>query len=143
MKPVEYIVFPEVSPKVFRHLQAAEGYLDLDLATQAEEELSAVTDAGSMEGIRLMLWGRAHKSQQHMDEAITYLTNALAHHPFQLCADLWRTLGDCYTSVGQTEAADEAKQKAEAVANEKSIVAIFTCSNSRGANKSSDRFHRS
>ncbi|MFN0196180.1 MAG: tetratricopeptide repeat protein [Planctomycetaceae bacterium] len=143
MKPVEYIVFPEVSPIVFRHLQAAEGYLDLELATQAEGELSAVTDAGSMEGIRLMLWGRAHKSQDHMDEAINFLTNALTHHPFQLCADLWRTLGDCYASVGQTEAAENAKHQAEAVANEKSIVAIFTCSNSRGANKTEDRMRRS
>ncbi|MEX0726829.1 MAG: hypothetical protein WEB58_03715 [Planctomycetaceae bacterium] len=128
MKAVEYIIFPEVTPQVFRHLQAAEGFLELGLPDNAAQELIEVPDAGSMEGIRHLLWGRTLKSQEFYPAAIDALLEALKFHPFQFSADLWRTISECYEQTGQETAAKQASEQAEKVSDMKEIVAIFSCS---------------
>lgn len=142
MKPVEYIIFPEVAPKVFRHLHAAEGFLELGLADNAAQELIEVPDAGSMEGIRHLLWGRTLKTQEFYPAAIDALLEALKFHPFQFSADLWRTIGECYEQTGQITAAKQASEQAEKVSQMKEIVAIFSCSQPRMNADMSSRIHQ-
>ena len=131
MKPVEYIVFPEVAPLVFRHLQAAEGFLELELPDNAAQELTQVPDAGSMEGIRHLLWGRTLKTQEFYPAAIDALLEALRYHPFEFSAELWKTIGECYEQTGQVTAAQQAAEQAERVSHMNEIVAIFSCSQPR------------
>lgn len=100
------------SQKIVKRLAAAEGYLELGLATYALDELNRVCEAGPFEAISLLLRGEALQAEERFDEAIPAFNRAaeLVPAPFNQRALLG--LSRCYRASGQEALAAEAEQAA-------------------------------
>lgn len=100
------------SQKIVKRLAAAEGYLELGLASYALEELNRVTEAGPFEAISQLLRGEALQAEQRFSEAIPAFNRAadLVPAPFNQRALLG--LSRCYRASGQEDLAVEAEKAA-------------------------------
>lgn len=91
--------------KVLRRLEAAEGYLELDMPTHAMTELDAIDEAGPFEASITLLKGEAFKSQEKYEEAIAALQKAAQMIPAPHNRRAWQSLGECYRLGGREEMA--------------------------------------
>ncbi len=100
------------SQKIVKRLAAAEGYLELGLASYALDELNRVTEAGPFEAISQLLRGEALQAEQRFSEAIPAYNRAaeLVPAPFNQRALLG--LSRCYRASGQEDLAKEAEKAA-------------------------------
>jgi tetratricopeptide (TPR) repeat protein len=98
--------------KIVKRLAAAEGYLELGLASYALQELNTVSDPGPFEAISQLLRGEALQAEQRFAEAIPAFNRAaeLVPAPFNQRALLG--LSRCYRAAGQEELAVEAEKAA-------------------------------
>lgn len=93
-------------PKTIRRLQAAEGYLELNLPERALAELNAIQDQGPFEAAIALLEGEALKTQQRYDEALVPLKRAATLIPSPLNKRAWRSLSVCYRESGRADLAE-------------------------------------
>ena len=92
--------------KTVRRLEAAEGYLELDLPNYALDELEAISDPGPFEPLIHYMKGDALKEQRRFQDAIEPLTQAARLIPAPHNRIAWKALGECYRQGGQDELAD-------------------------------------
>ena len=92
--------------KTIRLLTAAEGYLELNMADYALEELEAIEDPGSFEPLVHFMKGEALKSQQRFEEAIDSLRQAAQMIPAPHNKMAWMSLSECFRQGGRDELAD-------------------------------------
>jgi tetratricopeptide (TPR) repeat protein len=92
--------------KTIRRLQAAEGYLELDLPERARAELNAIEDQGPFEAAIALLEGEALKIEERYDEALVPLKRAAKMIPAPLNKRAWRSLSECYRQSGRLELAE-------------------------------------
>ncbi len=93
-------------PKTIRRLQAAEGYLELNLPARALAELNSIKDQGPFAAAIDLLEGEALKIQQRFDEALVPLKRAATMIPSPLNKRAWRSLSECYRLSGRPEMAE-------------------------------------
>src|SRR3972149_2292301 len=93
-------------PKTLRPLEAAEGYLELQMPAQALEELGAIADPGPFEASISLLKGEALKGQERYDDAIAALQKAAQMIPAPHNRRAWMSLGECYRLGGPGDRAD-------------------------------------
>ena len=100
------------SQRIVKRLAAAEGYLELGLASYALDELNRVAEAGPFEAISQLLRGEALQAEQRFSEAIPAFNRAaeLVPSPFNQRALLG--LSRCYRASGQDDLAAEAEKAA-------------------------------
>jgi tetratricopeptide (TPR) repeat protein len=104
----------EFSPKVFRRLIAAEGYLELGMPAQALAELDLIEDAGPFEPPLQFMRGEALKAQERYDDAIAPLQLAAKLIPAPFNKQAWLSLSECFRHRGQHELADAVEMFAKA-----------------------------
>jgi tetratricopeptide (TPR) repeat protein len=92
--------------KTIRRLQAAEGYLELNLPQRARAELNAIQDQGPFEAAIALLEGEALKIEARYDEALVPLKRAATMIPAPLNKRAWRSLSECYRQSGRDELAE-------------------------------------
>jgi len=92
--------------RTLRRLEAAEGYLELQMPEHAWNELNAVEEAGPFEGSIALLKGEALKGQQRYDDAIASLQKAAQMIPAPHNQRAWQSLGECYRLGGRQDMAD-------------------------------------
>ncbi len=92
--------------KTIRRLQAAEGYLELNLPQRARAELNAIEDQGPFEAAIALLKGEALKIEERYDEALVPLKRAATMIPAPLNKRAWRSLSECYRNSGRQELAE-------------------------------------
>ncbi|HEX4070434.1 MAG TPA: hypothetical protein VHX68_04675 [Planctomycetaceae bacterium] len=92
--------------KTIRRLQAAEGYLELNLPQRARAELKAIEDQGPFEAAVALLEGEALKIEERYDEALVPLKRAATMIPAPLNKRAWRSLSECYRNSGRQELAE-------------------------------------
>ena len=92
--------------KTIRRLQAAEGYLELNLPQRARAELNAIQDQGPFEAAIALLEGEALKIEERYDEALVPLKRAATMIPAPLNKRAWRSLSECYRQSGRQELAE-------------------------------------
>jgi tetratricopeptide (TPR) repeat protein len=101
--------------------RAAEGYLELGMASHALESLSRLGDPAGFDGHGLYLWGEALRTLQRYEEALVPLAQAAKLVPENL--HVWFALGWCYKRTGQIDEAIRALERvltidpSEALAN--------------------------
>jgi len=93
-------------PKTIRRLQAAEGYLELNLPERALAELNSIKDQGPFEAAIALLEGEAFKIQARYDEALVALKRAATMIPSPLNKRAWRSMSECYQQSGRPELAE-------------------------------------
>lgn len=93
-------------PKAVRHLQRAEGYIELHLPDRALAELDGIEDQGPFEAAIALLRGEALKIQEKFVEAVDPLKRAATMIPAPLNKRAWRSLSECYRSSGREELAE-------------------------------------
>lgn len=98
--------FGKISPRVVRHISAAEGYLDLDLPERALRELETITEPGPYEPTVEYMKGEALIAQRRFSEAIGPLKRAVQLIPPPHNQEAWKSLGECYRLRGDEELAD-------------------------------------
>ncbi|MGE3315383.1 MAG: tetratricopeptide repeat protein [Planctomycetaceae bacterium] len=91
--------------KVLRRLEAAEGYLELEMPGHAMSELDAIEEAGPFEASITLLKGEAFKSQEKYEEAIAALQKAAQMIPAPHNRRAWQSLVECYRLGGREEMA--------------------------------------
>jgi tetratricopeptide (TPR) repeat protein len=91
--------------KTIRRLEAAEGYLELQLPARALEELGAIEEPGPFEASISLLKGEALKGQERYDDAIAALHKAAQMIPAPHNRRAWKSLGECYRLDGREELA--------------------------------------
>lgn len=114
---------------IVKRLAAAEGYLELGLASYALDELNRVTEAGPFEAISQLLRGEALQAEERFDEAIPAFNRAaeLVPAPFNQRALLG--LSRCYRAAGQDElaaAAEKAALPKDLPADAKNVEVVLT-----------------
>lgn len=92
--------------KTIRRLQAAEGYLELNLPARARAELQAIEDQGPFEAAIALLEGEALKIEERYEEALVPLKRAAWMIPAPLNKRAWRSLSECYRHAGRLELAE-------------------------------------
>ena len=92
--------------KTIRRLEAAEGYLELQMPAQALEELGAIADPGPFEASISLLKGEALKGQERYDDAIAALQKAAQMIPAPHNRRAWMSLGECYRLGGREDLAN-------------------------------------
>ncbi len=100
--------------KTIRRLTMAEGYLELDMPSQALEELDAINDAGPYAAVMHYLKGVALKGQCRWDDAIVQLKQAAQLIPAPHNKAAWVTLSECFRAGGRPEMAEMAEMFANA-----------------------------
>jgi tetratricopeptide (TPR) repeat protein len=101
-------------PKTIRRLQAAEGYLELNLPERALAELNAIQDQGPFEPAIALLEGEALKIQERYDDALVPLKRAATMIPSPLNKRAWRSMSECYRLSGRDELAEIAEMVVQA-----------------------------
>jgi tetratricopeptide (TPR) repeat protein len=101
-------------PKTIRRLQAAEGYLELNLPERALAELDAIQDQGPFEAAIALLEGEALKIQERYDDALVPLKRAATMIPSPLNKRAWRSMSECYRLSGREELAEIAEMVVQA-----------------------------
>lgn len=91
--------------KVLRRLEAAEGYLELQMPEHAINELDSIQEAGPFEASVALLRGEAFKGQEKYDDAIASLQKAAQMIPAPHNRRAWESLGECYRLGGRDEMA--------------------------------------
>ncbi len=91
--------------RAVRRLEAAEGYLELQLPARALEELAAIEEPGPFEASISLLQGEALKGQERYDDAIAALQKAAQMIPAPHNRRAWKSLGECYRLDGREELA--------------------------------------
>lgn len=104
---------PQDAQKVVRRLAAAEGYLELGMATRAIGEIESVANAGPFEAIAELLRGEALQQQSRFDEAIPALNRAAELFPKPFNQRALLGLSHCYRERGDIALADEAAAAAQ------------------------------
>jgi len=95
-----------VSPKTIRRLQAAEGYLELNLPKYAWDELQSIEDPGPLEAFVEFLKGEALKGQERYEEAVAPLKRAAELAPAPHNQKAWLSLSECFRRGGKEELAE-------------------------------------
>lgn len=103
----------QIDTSVVRHLNAADGYLELGMPAHALRELESIRDAGPLKPAVEFMTGLALKDQHRYDDAIDSLHRAATEIPAPHNRDAWRTLGECYRVTGMTDLANIAEMFAD------------------------------
>lgn len=98
-----------ITPKTIRRMVAAEGYLELNLAHRAVQELEKVGSAGPLEGPRQLLLGLAKKRSSDSEGAIRHLEQAARIMPKPARRFAWSELVSCYRCIGSEDMAELAE----------------------------------
>ena len=98
-----------VSSKTIRRLQAAEGYLELNLPKNAWDELQSIEDPGPLEAVVEFLKGEALKGQERYEEAVAPLKRAAELVPAPHNQKVWLSLSECFRRGGKEELAEMAE----------------------------------
>jgi hypothetical protein len=85
-----------VSSKTIRRLQAAEGYLELNMSKNAWDELELIEDPGPLEAVVEFLKGGALKGQERYEEAVVPLKRAAELVPAPHNPQAWLSLSECF-----------------------------------------------
>lgn len=103
---------PQDAQKIVRRLAAAEGYLELGMATRAMKEIERVDDAGPFEAIAELLRGESLQMQARFDEAIPALNRAAELFPKPFNQRALLQLSHCYRERGELDRAAAAEAEA-------------------------------
>lgn len=103
----------QIDKSVVRHLNAADGYLELGMPAHALTELEAIRDAGPLRPAVEFMTGLALKDQHRYEDAIEVLHRAATNIPVPHNKDAWRTLGECYRVMEMDDLADIAEMFAD------------------------------
>ena len=103
----------QIDTSVVRHLNAADGYLELGMPSHALTELEAIRDAGPLRPAVEFMTGLALKDQHRYEDAIELLHRAAMDIPVPHNKDAWRTLSECYRVIEKDELADIAEMFAD------------------------------
>jgi len=103
--------------KIFRKLVAAEGYLQLGMASHALNELDTIEDAGPFQPPYAFMRGEALRAQERYDDAIEELQLAAKLIPAPLNKQAWLSLSDCFRHRGEHDLADAMESFANAKTN--------------------------
>jgi tetratricopeptide (TPR) repeat protein len=114
MDETELSMHAHESQRVVRKLAAAEGYLELGMATQAIQQIERVADAGPFEAIAELLRGEALQQQAKFDEAIPALNRAAELFPKPFNQRALLGLSRCYQARGDVALAEQAAEAAAA-----------------------------
>lgn len=98
-----------VPSKTIRRLQAAEGYLELNMPKNAWDELESIEDPGPLEAVVEFLKGEALKGQQRYEEAVAPLKRAAELVPAPHNQKAWLSLSECFRQGGKEELAEMAE----------------------------------
>lgn len=91
-----------------RRILAAEGYLELGMAAQAERELSQIPSGTPLEGPRQFLRGHICRLTSREEEAAKCFRAAAHLMPPPIALSIWAALHDAYRSAGATSDARSA-----------------------------------
>ena len=95
-----------VSTKTIRRLQAAEGYLELNMPKNAWDELQSIEDPGPLEAVVEFLKGESLKGQQRYEEAVAPLKRAAELVPAPYNQKAWLSLSECFRQEGKEDLAE-------------------------------------
>ncbi len=95
---------------IMRRLQAAEGYLELELPHLALEELDGIEAPGPFEIPYCWMTAEALKELGRYDDAITPLRHVARTLPMPISRQAWESLGECLEKSGRSAAASDIEQ---------------------------------
>lgn len=98
-----------------RQLQAAEGYLELGLHSQAEAALQAIPADSPLEMGRRVLLGQAQARLGNWTAATESFSVAAGLMPPSAAMKLWLRAAECFKLVGAKEPARQALKKSDAL----------------------------
>ena len=98
-----------VSPKTLRRLQAAEGYLELNMPKNAWDELESIEDPGPLEAVVEFYKGEALKGLERYEEAVAPLKRAVELVPAPHNQKALLSLSECFRQGGKQELAEMAE----------------------------------
>lgn len=98
-----------VSSKTIRRLQAAEGYLELNMPKNAWDELESIEEPGPLEAVVEFFKGEALKRLKRYDEAVVPLKRAAELVPAPHNLKVWLSLSECFRQGGKEELAEMAE----------------------------------
>jgi len=101
--------------RTIRRLNAAEGYLELGMASHALEELHAINASGPYDAAKNYLLGEALKAQERYAEAVEPLQNAARLAPLPQSQQVWMSLSECLRKSGQDTLAEAAELNASVI----------------------------
>ena len=97
------------SSKTIRRLQAAEGYLELNMPKNAWDELESIEAPGPLEAVVEFLKGEALKGLERYEEAVAPLKRAVELVPAPHNQKVWLSLSECFRQGGKEELAEMAE----------------------------------
>ena len=96
----------QISSRIVRKLNAADGYLELGLPALALAELESIGEAGPLQPAVEFMRGISLKDQCQFDAAIDALQRAATTIPAPHNRDALLSLGECFRASGRDELAD-------------------------------------
>jgi hypothetical protein len=92
-----------INPKnrALRHLQAAEGFLELDLPKLALEELEEITEAGEFQIQALWMTAEALKAEGRFEDAVAPLQHVTQTLPAPMNQEALKSLNECLEKSGR------------------------------------------
>lgn len=93
--------------RIARRLTAAEGYLELGLPVDAQDELQRIDNPDPFLGPYMWLMGESLRNQGMYDEAIAPLRHAARELPLEISQRAWEALKDCLEKSGRSAAAED------------------------------------
>lgn len=87
--------------RIARHLQAAEGFLELDLPKLALEELGEISDPGDFQIPVLWMTAEALKTDGRFEEAVAPLQHIAKTVPSPMNEEACKSLSECLEKSGR------------------------------------------
>lgn len=113
--------------QIARRLTAAEGYLELGLPVDAQDELQRIDDPAPFLGPYMWLMGESLRNQGMYDEAIAPLRHAARELPVEISQRAWEALKDCLEKSGRSAAAEDMSRTMEYLEQRNDVSSSQAC----------------